>query len=206
MPDTPETPKRKPPSAGRGNPEGLSKQQLHARFARSTVDREMAMMMFLRMKRPMIRALHQELKEMGHTITEGTLSRWKREHHWTTHMDTHRKVQESEILGLLKIMNFEGQNLGEAAVKGALARTFAMLGKAISKVECKTPKDVNDLLDACEKMRAMSHTVRGDQFSEVRKTGEAVTGGPQVTLGKFTPKLAANNGKVPSNGNGEAHE
>lgn len=203
MPDTPDKPK--PPAAG--NPKGLTKTELRARFARSSVDREMAMMMFLRMKKPSIRGLHQELTNLGHKISENTIARWKREHHWTTHMDTHRKVQESEILGLINIMNIEGDKISDLAFKGAQARLIAHLGRAIGKVECKTPKDVNDLLEACEKLRAMSHSIRGDQFGEVRKTGEQLTGGPNVQLGSFKPKVVGGQTNGPANnGNGASHE
>lgn len=197
----PDTPKPKKPTAA-GNPTGLTKEQLRDRFKPSSVDREVAMLRYLGMKKPSVRQLHRELLEEGHRITEGTLLRWKAKYRWTTHMDTQRKVMESEILGVITLMNKEGAQVTELAFKGAQARLIAHLGRAINKVECKTPKDVNDLLEACERLRAMTHTIRGDQFGEVRKTGDVVANGPQVSLGSFKPKIVG----AKTNGNGEAHE
>ena len=171
-------------------------------FARCTITQGEAMLAYLEMKpKPSVRGLARLLQNQGHKVSEGTISKWANKHKWVKHMDTQRKVLDSEVLGVIKIMNVEGENIKETAFKGAQARLIAHLGRAINKVECKTPKDVLDLLEACEKLRSMIHTVRGDQFGDVRKTSEALTGGPAAPqLGSFKPKV------VSGSGNGSSHE
>ena len=195
----PSKPRPKPPAAG--NRFGKTPEELRANFKRCTVTHQEAMLLYLEMKpKPSKRGLFHLLKNQGHKVSEGTIGRWCATHKWTTHIDTHRRVLDSEILGFIKLLNVEGANVTEMAFKGAQARLIAHLGRAINKVECKTPKDVNDLLEACERLRAMCHTIRGDAFEGVRKTGESVLNGQTVGLGTFKPKV------VGSNGNGAGHE
>lgn len=176
-----------------------------ANFEPCTITPGDAHLVYLEMKRPTIRQLAKILKERGERVSEGTIAKWSRRYRWSEANAITSRRRESEIIDVLEVMGAEGLSLKPEIVAGVQARLMVHLGQALGKVECKTPADVVLLLEACEKLRALSHTVRGDAFSEVRKTGEAVSNGPNVTLGSFKPKLAANNGAAKPNGNGEDH-
>lgn len=156
--------------------------------------------------RPTLRKFAEMLKAEGHKVSTGTINKWAQKHRWCEANEITARRRESDIINILQVMAVEGVQLTPGTISGVQARLYVHLGECLPKVECKTPADVVLLLEACEKLRGLAHTVRGDAFEGVRKTGEAIASGvPTVVLGNFKPKIATGNGAKP-NGNGEAHE
>ena len=126
------------------------------------------------------------------------LKKWSAAYKWSILTGKAATPAVEVVANTLNALAREGASLKEDIYTGLQARLICHLAEQVRTIDLKTPKDVVDMTDAIERMRALAHALRGDKFTGngAKELKDAATG-TVVNLGGFKNK---NNGG--SNGHG----
>jgi hypothetical protein len=146
------------------------------------------------MNKPNYAVLQRALVKEGFVISLSNVKRWARKYGWSKMLPRSEIVLASNVETVIRTLKVEASALTDGVFTGVQARMMVRLAEMVQKVEIKTPKDIDEMIVACEKIRGLVHAIRGAQF-DAKATAGILTGSPPaVSLGSFKPKVVPING------------
>ena len=166
---------------------------------RCSLSENTAFLRYMKANAPSLDVFHKLLVAEGEDVSLSRLKTWASRSNWIKQAAEANQTIKTGVLNVIEMLKVDSSSLDEKVFGGIQIAIAGCLGKALTSGEIKitTPKDVDDMVTACEHVRALSHAVRGDAFGKSKNGAVAALNGTQVVnLGSF---------KAKTNGNGAAH-
>jgi hypothetical protein len=135
-----------------------------------TLDRHEAKVLFNGLPHTMtLKEFHRFLLAQGHVLSYKTIWNWARVDQWDKVQITEEKVIKTAFR-LSAILARQASMLTAELVKGVSIEFLLRVRNAVQEtVEIKTPKDVNDMLGAYDKLAELEHKLRNEELTWNKK-------------------------------------
>jgi len=130
------------------------------------------------------------LNEANHKVSEDTLAKWAKKYRWNWRidldaLDNQSPAEAAEVLSAL------GLDIDHKVISGLLGHLIKHANVSMEKIIIKTPGDLKTVVDVMEKLRTVSHNMRGTEISAppaVKSNDKANGNGEDkvVDLGSFS--------------------